>query len=264
MSILQKILKERRADIEKKKNNLSEQLMWRHARGMLTAPDFKAAVCRNAGTEQKQPALIAELKKASPSAGVIRDDFPLVSLARELEAGGADALSVLTEPHFFQGSTRYIRIVSDNVEIPVLCKDFIIDSYQIAEARAYGASAVLLIAAALDGESLSRLLRIAGELQMEALVEVHNEEELERACESGAEIIGVNSRDLTTFVTDLQRSVELLAKVPGGIVKVAESGIESEDDVTPFQQAGADAVLVGSSIMKSPSPREKAAELTGS
>lgn len=262
MSILEKIVQARTKDVEEKKDSISEQLLWRHARGMLSPPDFNEALLRNKRQKITQPALIAELKKASPSAGLMRGDFPVISLARELESGGAAALSVLTEPHFFQGNVRFLRLASDNVAIPVLCKDFIIDPFQIAEARVYGASAVLLIVAALDKAGLQRLLRVAGELQMTALVEVHTEEELEIACNSGAGVIGVNSRDLATFETDIEATADLLRKIPDGITRVAESGIENADDTIPLKDAGADAILVGGSIMKAHSPGQKAAELS--
>ena len=258
-SILEEILKSTENLLEKRKTLSSEQLFRRHARGMPLPPNFAAAITRV--TENDKTNIIAELKKASPSKGIIRQNFSVVRLARELAAGGASALSVLTEPESFQGSLRNLRIAAANVNIPVIRKDFIIDPFQILEARVFGASAVLLITSALDKRRLEQLLQTTEDLQMDALVEVHTKEELDTALESDAKIIGVNSRDLSNFETDLNNTINLISEIPNGIVKVAESGINHTDDIESIRKSGADAVLVGECLMRTSSPGDKITQL---
>lgn len=203
---------------------------------------------------QTRPAVIAELKKASPSKGLIRADFEPVELARELERAGAAALSVLTEEKHFQGSLAYLQSVSAAVKIPVLRKDFIIDELQIVEARASGADAILLIVAALHDGELVRLKQSAAELQLDVLCEVHDAAELKRAVAIGFDIIGVNSRDLKTFKVDLSNALDLAAAIPKSVVAVAESGINTPDDVQKLLKADYQAILVGESLMREPRP----------
>ena len=200
-------------------------------------------------------ALIAEVKKASPSAGVIRADFDPVAIARAYEEAGASCISVLTDEKFFQGSKEYMRDIRNAVQIPILRKDFIIDPLQILEAIEYGADAILLIVAILTDFELKLFLSMAAEAGLDALVEVHDEIELDRALNAGAVIIGINNRDLRTFQVSLQTSVDLIAKArkhPAGSTKifVAESGIHTREDVQKLAQAGAHAVLVGESLMR--------------
>ena len=194
--------------------------------------------------------LIAEVKKASPSAGVIREDFDPVAIARAYEKGGAQCLSVLTNREFFQGNLDYLESIRDAVELPLLRKDFILDELQVLEARAHGADCVLLIVAALEPDELAELLGTARELDMDALVEIHDEAELEVAIDAGADMIGVNNRNLHTFEVDLGVSERLAPKMPAGTVKVAESGVHSREDVKRLERAGFDAVLVGSWLMR--------------
>jgi indole-3-glycerol phosphate synthase len=205
---------------------------------------------------EAQPAIIAELKKASPSRGLIRGNFNPASLAAELEAAGAAALSVLTDEEFFEGSLQNLRAASLATKLPCLRKDFIVADSQILEARANRADAVLLIVAALAKSELSQLLRQAGELDLDVLCEVHDEEELERALDAGCDLIGVNSRDLRTFHVDLNTALCLGEKIPQNVVRVAESGIHSGADVAKLRAAGYDAFLVGESLMKAPLPGE--------
>jgi len=258
-SILDEIIENTRKIVKRKKEEIPEQLLWRHARGMPLPRNFAEALSR-AGNNNC-PAVIAELKKASPSKGVIRKRFPVIELARELENAGASALSVLTEPDYFYGSLKNLRMVTDNVSIPVLCKDFIIDPYQIMDARAQGASAILLIVAALEKDQLEHLLEIARELQLDVLMETHKEEELDIAVKTGVDIIGVNSRDLSTFQTNVESTASLISQIPEGIVKVAESGIKTGEQIERFKKAEADAVLVGESLMNAKSPAKKLKEL---
>ncbi|MDR3305607.1 MAG: indole-3-glycerol phosphate synthase TrpC [Clostridiales Family XIII bacterium] len=192
---------------------------------------------------------ICEVKKASPSKGVIAEDFPYLEIARAYEAAGADAISVLTEPEFFLGSARYLEEISGVAAVPLLRKDFVIDDYQLYESRLIGASAVLLIAALL-GEKVSEYLALARALGLAALVEIHDAEEAALALAAGAEIVGVNNRDLRTFEVDTGLSARLREHIPAQVLFVAESGVKSAGDVRDLAAAGADAVLVGESVMR--------------
>jgi indole-3-glycerol phosphate synthase len=200
------------------------------------------------------PALIAELKKASPSRGLIRADFDPASLAAELEAAGAAALSVLTDADFFQGSLRNLQLASAAAKLPCLRKDFIVDEFQLLEARANQADAILLIVAALSQSELETLAKKARDLRLDVLCEVHDEKELERALGVGFDLIGVNSRDLRTFTVDLQSAFRLAGMMPKNVLSIAESGIQSGKDIARLRAAGYQAFLIGESLMKAPSP----------
>jgi indole-3-glycerol phosphate synthase len=200
--------------------------------------------------------VIAELKKASPSKGLIRPSFDPVELARELEAAGAAALSVLTDEEFFQGSLENLRRASASVSIPCLRKDFIVDEFQLIEARANSADAVLLIVAALSQAELERLARGARSHGLDVLCEVHDGDELRRALDAGCDLIGVNTRDLRTFKVDLQTAFDLATLFPSGVVRVAESGIHSAVDIARLRVAGYQAFLVGESLMRAERPGE--------
>lgn len=206
-------------------------------------------------------AVIAELKKASPSRGLIREDFRPAELARELEGAGAACLSVLTDEEFFQGSLGNLREASAAVSIPCLRKDFIVDEFQLLEARANSADAVLLIVAALAPAELGSLAARARAYGLDVLCEVHDAIELQRAIDAGCELIGVNTRDLRTFKVILQTAFDLVEKFPAGVVKVAESGIHSADDIARLRVAGYDAFLVGESLMRAASPGAALKEL---
>lgn len=205
--------------------------------------------------------VIAELKKASPSEGLIREGFNPERLAVELESSGAAALSVLCEPHRFLGSECYLSAAVKAVNIPVLYKDFIVTPYQIAAARLAGASAVLLIVAALDDGQLKSLLRQARELRLTALVETHDEAEISRALAVGANVVGVNCRDLKTFSTDLSGTERLMQTIPDGVLRIAESGIHSVADLARLKNAGADGFLVGTELMRADHPGLRLREL---
>jgi len=206
-------------------------------------------------------AVIAELKKASPSKGLIRPSFNPVELAHELEAAGAAALSVLTDEEFFQGSLGNLREASAAVAIPCLRKDFIVDEFQLLEARANSADAVLLIVAALSSDELKRLSAGARAHELDVLCEVHDGDELQRALDAGCDLIGVNSRDLRTFDVDLQTAFDLVEKLPANAVRVAESGIHSSEDVARLRAAGYHAFLIGESLMRADRPGQTLREL---
>ena len=214
--------------------------------------------------QQDGISIIAEVKKASPSKGLICADFNPVRIAKEYETGGASAISVLTEEDFFLGNSGYLKQVKQKVGLPVLRKDFIFDPWQIYEAAYLGADAVLLIAAMLDVNELKELRELAKDLGMDALVEVHNADELECALESGADIIGINNRNLHTFDVNIKTTETLTKQIPAGITTVSESGIFIRDDMVYLQSLNVDAVLIGESLMTAPSVRDKMAELKGS
>lgn len=199
---------------------------------------------------------ICEVKKASPSKGLIAQDFPYTDIAREYDEAGASAISVLTEPHFFMGSDRYLEDIARVTDVPLLRKDFVVDEYQIYRAKELGASAVLLIAAILNDTQLASFHGLARSLGMSALVEVHDLDEAERAVSCGAEVIGVNNRDLRTFTVDLENSIRIADAIPDDVIRVSESGIRTRDDVRRVADAGFDAVLVGETLMRSPDKAE--------
>ncbi|WP_437188034.1 indole-3-glycerol phosphate synthase TrpC [Planctomicrobium sp. SH668] len=195
--------------------------------------------------------MIAEVKKASPSAGLIREDFNPVEIARTYEENGAACISILTEEHFFQGHLSYLEAIRKNVGIPVLRKDFIIDPYQVWEARASGADAILLIAECLDDQQMESLYRLALELGMQALIEVYDPENVQRVLRLQPPLIGVNNRDLRSFVTDLQHTVRLREAIPAEVLVIGESGIHTRSDVEMLQSSRVHGILVGESLMRS-------------
>ena len=201
-------------------------------------------------------AVVAELKKRSPSRGLIRSNFDSASLAPELEQAGAAGLSVLTDEEFFSGSLANLRTASESTQLPCLCKDFIIDEFQIIEALANRADAILLITAALSQQELVALVKRAAEFQLDILCEVHDEEELGRGLDAGCDLIGINSRDLRSFKVDLGTAFRLADILPHNIVAVAESGIENGADIARLRSAGYDAFLIGESLMRAESPGE--------
>jgi indole-3-glycerol phosphate synthase len=244
-TILDRIVETKWREIAAAKSAVPEADLARRASEAPPTRDFRAAIRRFA-----QITLIAEVKKASPSAGVIRADFDPVSIAKLYETHGAAAISVLTDSEFFQGSLKYLTDVKSAVGVPVLRKDFILDRYQLLEARAAGADAVLLIAECLQGDRLSVLLREARALGLHALVELHDADQLPRVIDSGASIIGINNRDLRTFTTRLDHTLELLPKIPADRTVVSESGIKVRADLVMLGRAGAHSVLVGESLMR--------------
>jgi indole-3-glycerol phosphate synthase len=212
---------------------------------------------------QDRSRVIAECKRRSPSRGVLAADYDPVAIARQYERGGAAALSVLTEPAFFDGSLEHLTAVRSAVGIPLLRKDFVVDDYQLLEARASGADAVLLIVAALVQADLVRLQRRAWDLGLAALVEVHDEPEVGRAVDAGARLIGVNNRNLRTLAVDVEASHRLAALIPAGVVGVSESGLQSRGDLERLSAAGYRAFLIGERFMTDPDPAKAIAELIG-
>ena len=210
------------------------------------------------------PAIIAELKKASPSKGLIRADFNPAELARELEEAGATALSVLTDEEFFQGSLGNLKTASAAVKLPCLRKDFIVDEFQLLEARANSADAVLLIVAVLAAAELRNLARAARERGLDVLCEVHDAGELQQALDAGCDLIGVNTRDLRTFKVDLETAFQMADSFPGNVVRVAESGIGTASDIARLRAAGYHAFLVGESLMRAERPGEALLSLVAS
>lgn len=219
-----------------------------------------ASALRNA---DRPVALIAEVKRASPSEGLIREDFDPAELGRAYAQAGAHALSVLTDQQYFQGHPTHLRLARESSGLPVLRKDFVIDPYQVLEARALGADAILLIAAILDIKTLSRLRETSESLAMDALVEAHTMAEAQMAIESGATLIGVNNRDLATFRTHLETAEEILPSLPAGTLGVAESALHTEADVARMGRAGARAVLIGTAFCHSADPCTKVREVMG-
>ncbi|HZC44154.1 MAG TPA: indole-3-glycerol phosphate synthase TrpC [Acidobacteriaceae bacterium] len=242
-------------ELRKRSANLADL----ERRAAMHTPRGFAAALRRRPTEQ--PAIIAELKKASPSKGLIRAEFQVASLAAALAKAGAAALSVLTEEHFFLGSLANLKEASSAVTIPCLRKDFIVDEFQIVEARAAAADAILLIAAGLDNIALKQLTKAARAQQLDVLCEVHNAEELARVLDLGCDAIGVNNRNLHTFEVRLETSFELASSLPRATVRVAESGIHRAADIARLQAAGFDAFLVGESLMRQPNPERALMDL---
>jgi indole-3-glycerol phosphate synthase len=247
-TILDRILEARRAEVEHRKKVLPLTALKYGVKAATPLRDFSAALCKTGLN------VIAELKPASPSHGVIRNPFDPVELAKSLESAGAAALSVLTEGEFFRGSLKYLRDARKAATLPVLRKDFIFDSWQVWEARANDADSFLLIVAALNDTQLKELLAEGAELGMEPLVEVHTRGELDRALAANAKIIGVNNRDLKTLDVRVQTSFNLIEHIPESCIAVSESGLRNHEDLTKLSSAGFDAFLIGEQLMLAPDP----------
>jgi indole-3-glycerol phosphate synthase len=246
--ILDDIIKKTREDLEKRKIDYPVEWLGRSlAYNPFTPKDVHSAL---KATEDNPYRIIAEVKKASPSKGIIREDFDPVQIAQAYEKGGASALSILTEPHFFQGDKEYLGAVRRYTSIPLLRKDFIIDKYQLVEALAYGADFVLLIAKALSRKELKELLQYAHHLGLEVLVEIHDKTDLIKAIFAGANIIGINHRNLETFEMDMSLTQKLVPLIPNNKIIVAESGITTHEIVMELSKIGADAFLVGENFMR--------------
>ena len=234
----------KRAEIERLRPRASE--LRRRALQRNDFRSFQSALARADG----KLAIIAEIKKASPSAGVIAQSFDPVAIAKDYERSGADAISILTDKQFFQGRLNHLVDVRGAVSLPLLRKDFVLDEIQIAESGANGADAILLIVAALEQKQLTDLCAAAAKYRLDALVEIHSREELDRALDAGAKIIGINNRDLATFDVDLSVTERLCRHVPDEVVLVSESGIKSAEDVARIQGCGVDAILIGEALMR--------------
>jgi indole-3-glycerol phosphate synthase len=238
-----------------KRDEIAEHKRQRPLAALVDA-EFYRAPRRGLAAALAEPgrAIIAEVKKASPSRGLIRADFDPVAIARGYQRAGARAISVLTDAPFFQGSLAYLEAIRRIADLPLLRKDFVLDPYQLHEARAFGADAVLLICAILGDGSLRELLALSDRLELDALVEVHSREELERATRSGASLIGINNRDLRTFVTRLEVAESLAPLAPRGATVVAESGLKTTADLERLEAAGVRAFLIGETLMAAPDP----------
>ncbi|MDH3934327.1 MAG: indole-3-glycerol phosphate synthase TrpC [Gammaproteobacteria bacterium] len=257
--ILRKILDRKAVEVAACKRNVALDVVKQQAADASPVRGFKAALQEkiNAGLA----AVIAEIKQASPSRGILREDFDPEQIAVSYEHGGAACLSVLTDVDFFKGADAYLQQARAACSLPVLRKDFVIDPYQVYEARALGADCVLLIVAALDDALLQELLQLAGALGMDALVEVHDAAELQRALAIPATLLGINNRDLRTFETSLETTLGFLQQIPDDRLVVTESGIHSVDDVALMRSSGVGCFLVGEAFMKAPEPGDKLAEL---
>ena len=219
--------------------------------------------CFEKALQSRELSFICEVKKASPSKGLIAEDFPYLQIAQEYESAGASAISVLTEPEFFQGNNTYLSQIKQAVSIPVLRKDFTVDDYQIYEAKVLGADAVLLICALLNTDILAQYITVCDTLGLSALVEAHTENEVQSALQAGARVIGVNNRNLKTFEVDISTCTKLRALVPSNVVFVAESGIQTPQDIAALKQANVSAVLVGETLMRSTNKKEELSRLRG-
>ena len=264
MNILQEIAARTEERINEKKKVIPPETIIKMAdlnsRGGQNCPPgypFEKMLCRD------DIAFICEIKKASPSKGVITEHFPYLDIAKDYEAAGAAAISVLTEPFYFLGDDAYLREIADTAAIPVLRKDFTVDSYMIYEAKVLGASAVLLICSILGKETLAEYIGIADSLGLSALIETHSEDEVDMALKAGARIIGVNNRNLKTFEVDLTLSERLRKIVPRDVIFVSESGINSPEDIEKLREIGANAVLIGEAIMRSIDKKAEILRLRG-
>lgn len=258
MSILDKLADYARERVETSKKNISLEEMKEQA---LKLPkgnfEFENAL------KKKDIAFICECKKASPSKGIIAEDFPYLQIAKEYEKAGADCISVLTEPKWFLGSDEYLKEIANSVSIPCIRKDFTVDEYMIYEAKVLGASAVLLICSILSEDKIKEYIKICDSLGISALVEAHDENEVKMALNAGARIIGVNNRNLKDFSVDADNSKKLRSLIPGNVVFVSESGVQNTDDVAKLREIGASAVLIGETLMRAEDKTAKLAELKG-
>ena len=257
--ILEKIAADTKLRVEKAKRKVPYSEICRRAMAMdaNTGFPFEKALA--------EPGIhyICEVKKASPSKGVIAQDFPYLEIAREYEKAGAAAISCLTEPKYFLGKKEYLKAITDEVSIPVLRKDFTVDEYQIYEAKTLGAGVVLLICALLDTETIRSYIEICDRLGLSALVEVHDENEMDSAIKAGARVIGVNNRNLKDFTVDISNSTRLRSLAPENALFVAESGIKTAEDIQVLKDAGVNGVLIGETLMRSPDKAAMLAALNG-
>ena len=246
--ILDEIIAKTREDLEKRKAEYAEEWLGRSLAYNPYPPRDVISVLTS--TKDDPYKIIAEVKKASPSKGIIREDFDPLWIAQQYEKGGADAISVLTEPHFFSGNIEYLTGIRRYCRTPLLRKDFIIDKYQVLEALVYGADFILLIARALEQKELKDLLNYARHLGMEVLVEIHDKDDLKKAIYAGATIIGINHRNLETFEMDMDLSKKLIPLIPNGKIIVAESGINHKETLVNLNKIGVDAFLIGEFFMR--------------
>ena len=259
---LEKIIKHKKSELTNYKNQLSMAFLKDSVKNLAPPRNFAGALKRVVNKKDAPTFnIIAEVKKASPSKGIIRKDFDPVEIARTYETNGAVALSVLTDSEFFQGSFDFLKKIRLHTELPLLDKDFIIDPYQIYQARYFGADAILLIAAVLTDYQLKSFLDLANELGIAALVEVHTFDELQRVLLTKSPIIGINNRDLTTFKVTIETSLQMVKYIPDGTIVVSESGIDSKGAIKKLYAAGFDAFLIGEALMRARNIGSKLSEL---
>ena len=257
INMLDKIVEKTRERLIESKNNKSLDELKQEVLNLEINKDFPF---KNA-LDEDGISIIAEVKKASPSKGLIAEDFDYVQIAKDYEDAGASAISVLTEPYFFQGSDDFLKEISENVSVPILRKDFIIDEYMIWEAKLLGASAILLIVSILDTVQLKKYLDLAHDLGLSAIVETHDGDEIRKAMIVGAEIIGVNNRNLNDFTVNIENSIDLRRCVSGDVIFISESGIKTKEDVRKLKENDVDAVLIGETLMKSDDKKQMVSEL---
>lgn len=258
MTILEKLADHAFERVETAKQKISSDEMKERALSLKTGDfEFEKALAKDGMS------FICECKKASPSKGIIAEDFPYLKIAEEYEKAGADCISVLTEPEWFLGSDEYLREIAENVSVPCIRKDFTVDEYMIYEAKVLGAKAVLLICSILTGEQVKKYIGICDRLGISALVEAHDENEIKTAVNAGSRIIGVNNRNLSDFTVDTGNSRRMRELVPKDIIFVSESGVRTSDDIKLLREAGADAVLIGETLMRADDKTAKLAELRG-
>lgn len=258
MTILEKLANHASERVETAKQKISASEMKERALSLMAGNfEFEKALAKDGMS------FICECKKASPSKGVIAEDFPYLQIAEEYEKAGADCISVLTEPKWFLGSDGYLREIAENVSVPCIRKDFTVDEYMIYEAKVLGAKAVLLICSILTGEQIRSYIEICDKLGISALVEAHDENEIKTAVSAGSRIIGVNNRNLSDFTVDTDNSRRMRELVPSDIIFVSESGVKNADDIKLLREAGADAVLIGETLMRADDKTAKLAELRG-
>lgn len=253
---LEKIVEIKKEEVHRRKTRSRQKEIEETVFHLPPPRDFMDAI-----SQHGPMALIAEIKRASPSVGVIKEDVDLCRIAHEYQTGGACAISVLTEAHFFKGDLSYLHLIKEKTSLPVLQKDFILDPFQIYEGRVSGADAILLIASLLEREQLKEFVDLAQKLHMVPLVEVHNEDDLEKTSSLNLPLIGINNRDLRTFEVDLRTTLRLKRKISSKMKVISESGIKNSEDVKFLREAGVDGILVGEILMRSSDPASKIREL---
>lgn len=255
--ILDKLVEATKIRVEKEKQQIPLEAVKQQAVNMPKGDfSFEKAIAK------EDISFICEVKKASPSKGIIAEDFPYVQIAKDYETAGADCISVLTEPDYFKGDKKYLKEISENVSVPLIRKDFVIDEYMIYDAKIHGASCILLICSILNQETIEEYIKICDNLGMSALVEAHDEEEIQKAVKSGARMIGVNNRDLKTFHVDIGNSERLRKLVPDNILFIAESGIQTNEDIKRLRKAHVNGVLIGETFMRAENKKEMLQELS--
>lgn len=258
MMILTKLADSTRDRVEREKKQIQLEMIKKQALAMKKGDfSFEKVIAEG------DISFICEVKRASPSKGMLVEEFPYVQIAKDYEEAGASCISVLTEPDYFKGDKQYLKEISENVTVPLIRKDFIIDEYMIYDAKIHGASCVLLICSLLDKETMEKYIEICDNLGMSALVEAHDEEEIQKAVEAGARMIGVNNRDLKTFTVDIGNSERLRKLVPDNILFIAESGIKTNADINRLRKAKVNGVLIGETFMKAENKKEMLQKLRG-